>query len=215
MNDQHVEDEIVDHLRARYNPVAIVLAGSRAQGSARAASDWDLFLFCGKKHGTELYTFAGHKLDLTFHTWPKPENYVFTNPYAPIYPAKILFDTSGGQLQGVLSRAKELSEKGPLLAYSVACADHVKKLTRWLDKVCTHADRPEIQFYYAGILYEAVIRVWFEQRNLWPLPPVRAFPQIQSSDKTFGFLLKNFVQAVDKSELAKDLIEHLVKKNAQ
>jgi predicted nucleotidyltransferase len=38
------EAEVLAHLRGRYAPAAVLLVGSRADGSARPGSDWDLYV---------------------------------------------------------------------------------------------------------------------------------------------------------------------------
>lgn len=187
-----MEHQLVAFLRETYQPHVIALAGSRADKTATETSDWDLFLFGEKKYPSEIIDWNGHELDLTFHEWPKPEGWVFTNPYAPIWPVKILFDDTQGTFEAVMERTKNVFDQSPQAYYQAGCIERKNKLRRWLEKLEKYRDNPEVQFYYAGIAYEALIRVWFEQRNLWPLPPAKALPFIRDHDAEFWKLLKQF-----------------------
>ena len=40
-----MKEKLVEYLKEKYNPVAIVLHGSRANGNAREHSDWDFVVF--------------------------------------------------------------------------------------------------------------------------------------------------------------------------
>ncbi len=44
-----MEQKIVDYILQKYNPVGLVLHGSRATGHAVADSDWDFIIFTREK----------------------------------------------------------------------------------------------------------------------------------------------------------------------
>lgn len=193
-----INQELVEFLKKEYHPHVIALSGSRANGTHAVNSDWDLFLFCDTKSVGGVSGWNGQELDITFHEWPKPEGWIFTNPYSPVWPIDVLFDDTDGAFDVVLNQTKEVYEKGPLVAYPEGCLERLHKLERWTGKLKKYQDNAEVRFYYAGFAYEAFIRVWFERRNLWPLPPARAIPFIKEIDHDFWVLLNRFVMANEK-----------------
>lgn len=188
-----MEQQLVEFLREKYHPHVIVLVGSRANETHTADSDWDLFLFCDTKRVGGISKWNDQELDITFHEWPKPEGWIFTNPYSPVWPVKVLFDDTDGVFDAVLKQTEEVCQKGPKVVYPTGCEERLHKLDRWIGKLEKYRDNPEVQFYYTGIAYEAFIRVWFEQRNLWSLPPAQALPFIRENDSEFWELLGGFV----------------------
>lgn len=134
-----------------------------------------------------------------------------TIPYGPLFPVKILYDNTRGVFQKILGRTKKIFIAGPRKSYNAACTERLKKLDRWFEKLTTYQHDPQINFYYAGIAYEAFIRVWFEQQNLWPLPPKKAFPFIKSRDVRFWKLLRAFSsgQGMKRTRTAKQIIDRI------
>jgi len=205
------DNELVEFLKEKYRPHVIVLAGSRANETYTPDSDWDLFLFCDEKLSGGLAEWNGRTLDITFHEWPKPKGWIFTNPYSPVWPAQVLFDNTQGVFAAILQQTKEVYDKGSLVAYPQGCRERLQKLDRWVGKIEKYQDNPEVQFYYAGLAYEAFVRVWFERRNLWPLPPAQALPFIKENDIGFWKLLSSFVKTNrrESAEIAKDITRQL------
>ena len=183
---------IVQFLREKYSPKAIVLAGSRAQGTSHEESDWDLFLYCEKDATGGFFELDGSLLDLTVRTWPLADDAILTIPYGPLFPVKVLFDDTNGVLEKMLERTEKAFHSGPLTLYPEGCAERLQKLNRWRGKLQRYAVDPEVQFYYAGFAYEFFVRVWFEQQNLWPLAPAPALSAIKQEDPAFWNLLRNF-----------------------
>ncbi|MFZ1735772.1 MAG: nucleotidyltransferase domain-containing protein [Candidatus Moraniibacteriota bacterium] len=187
--------KLVEFLREQYRPHVIVLAGSRSNGTYTADSDWDVFLFCDTKGVGGVSKWNDQELDITFHEWPKPKEWIFTNPYGPVWPVKVLFDDTDGVFDAILKQTEEVYGKGSKVAYSTGCVERLNKLDRWVGKLEKYKNDFEVRFYYAGIAYEAFVRVWFEQRNLWPLPPAQALPFIRRNDVEFWDLLSGFTRA--------------------
>lgn len=210
MQNPDQQAQIVGFLRKKYRPRAIVLAGSRATGKSSVDSDWDLFLFCDKKQRGGFFESNGMLLDLTFHEWPKSKDYVLTIPYGPLYPVKVLYDDTQGELKKILKRTEKVYRVGPLKSYPDGCAERLQKLDRWKGKIEKHEEHPEILFYYAGYVYEFFVRVWFEQQNLWPLPPAEAFPVMKKKDPRFWKLLSLFTTADGKGRTS--LTDKIIKR---
>ncbi len=190
--DRDKEFLIKNYLRKKFNPEVILLAGSRANGLSNNQSDWDIFLFCNKRYPNRLLKYKGMVLDIIFCGWPK-ENLYLDTQYGPIFPTKILYDSSGGKLLKMLKNTKQAYEKGPLLMQREYCDVKFESVERWQQKLKKYQKEKEIQFYYAGRMYEIFLQMWFEQQNLWPLAPAQALAQIKKKDKKFWELLNEFI----------------------
>lgn len=210
-----MEKEITEYLKEKYSPRVVILVGSRAVGTETEKSDWDIFLFCEKEYSSGFFEWSSQLLDLTFHDWPKPSDWVLTIPYGPLWPAKVLFDDTNGIFEKILGRTKTTYEIGPLKAYSIGCAERLQKLERWRGKMEKYKNEPEIQFYYAGYIYEFLVRIWFEQQNLWSEPPARALPLIKDKDLEFWKLLSGFgsTKGGEQSEITNKIVEKLYSLN--
>jgi predicted nucleotidyltransferase len=193
--DNRTKSDITAYLVKRFKPKAILLAGSRAQGLAKKGSDWDIFVYTEKEGRNAYVVRKGETLDITLKVWARVAGNPLTNPYGPLYPVEVLYDETEGEFGAMLASTVQLKRKGPARAYPLACAERREKLERWVEKLKKHRTHPEENFYYAGWAYELFVRVWFENRNRWPLPPAQAFPVIKKEDPKFFRLLSRFATA--------------------
>lgn len=207
-----MEEKIADYLKSEYseyNPQAMLLVGSRASGHQSKGSDWDLYVLGPDKHRGIFFEWNGELLDVSFKELPA-EDGTLTNPYKPLWPVKILLDSTAGVLNKVLQNTKAEYDKGPLIAYAEGCEDRLRKLQRGVHKIRKYENDRQVQFHYLTYNYHFLIRSWFEQHNLWPLPPREALPYIQEHDEDFWDLLNNIMDSRGK-ELS-NYVEQAVKK---
>lgn len=206
-----MKSKITQFLLKEYNPTVIVLGGSRARGEEQNRSDWDIFLFGSQKQPSQFLEFEGQTLDLTFHEWPQPKDYIFKIPFGPVWPNTVLYDASEGEFAQVLKKTLAVYNQGPRNAYPEGCAQRLTKLKRWKHKMEVYVKREEVQFYYVGYVYELALRVWFEQQNLWPLTPVKAIPYIQERDTEFYQHLQSLIHRSpsDKVKAVEGIIEKI------
>ncbi|MCU0660194.1 MAG: nucleotidyltransferase domain-containing protein [Candidatus Pacebacteria bacterium] len=206
-----MEQSIIEYLKEKYSPRAIILAGSRAIGKETEDSDWDIFVFAEKDYPDGYFVWNNQLLDITIHSWPKPDNWVFTIPFGPLWPVKVLYDDTQGVFDQILKRTKDVYELGPLVTYSNGCRERLDKLERWKGKIGKYKTNSEVQFYYAGIIFEFAIRVWFEQQNIWPLTPSLAVPYIREKDSKFADMISSFVNQKGESLvlLTNEIVNHL------
>lgn len=186
------EQKIVEYIKTEYDPEVILLGGSRAKDKETEKSDWDLFLFGPKKGNGGFVEFEGQRLDVTFKSWPE-ENKPLTIPSGPLWPLKVLLDSSEGRLQKLLTKTEEDFSKGPLTLYRSGVLERFEKLDSWRMKIEKYGDNPMVEFFYAGVFYEFAIRAWFELQDKWSLAPAEAIAVIQSEDKVFYELLTSFI----------------------
>jgi hypothetical protein len=210
------KDDITRHLVLEYKPKAILLAGSRAQGLGSEGSDWDIYVYADKDYQSRYVMWMGYRLDLTIREWKSVAGSPLTNPYGPLFPVVILYDATHGVLDSMLRKTQAIHNKGPRKAYPIGCAERREKLLRWVEKLAKHEASPEMSLYYSGIAFEALVRVWFEERNLWPLPPTQAFAFIARKDRSYSRLLSKFATATeaDRPKLAAKLTSQVTKESA-
>jgi len=174
-------------------------------------SDWDLFLFCEGPQVGLIYKWRGATLDLTFERWPLGDGTTIGLPDKPIHPVKVLLDTTNGAFDKVLARTEAVFKAGPLKESERACMERLQKLDRLKNAIRQYEDDPTVLFHYIGSVYALVLRVWFEQHNLWPPPPAESFRYIQRRDAAFFGLLNDLVISPGKQQasIVNKLLRHL------
>jgi len=197
---QQIQDRLVSHLKEKYNPVAIVLHGSRANGMAREHSDWDFVLFVnqeGKIIGREivedanievkqiLLPIAGDKF-LGFYF--RPEN------------VNILYDPES-VAQKILQSNNEIVKRGNQFNEVDKASRHAF-LRSALEGMLDYASDPLVLFDKKLDFYSRIIPTWFRfiKREFEP-SHYYAYPQIQKEDPEFYALIQEFVQATDGADL--------------
>jgi predicted nucleotidyltransferase len=204
------KEQIVTVLRERFDPQAIILVGSRVDGSATENSDWDTFLFCGERRAGIELTHDGLRIDVNFAAWPQEDQY-FDIGFGPVEPVEVLFDNSGNRLPALLENTRVAYEKGPLQIQAEVLALHVRAFHRSLEKLEKYQENQEIQFYYKGKVYDLFLTVWFEQHNEWMPSPARAIEILKTSQPEIFSLLQKFVLSSGEEgvALAKKLSSHI------
>jgi hypothetical protein len=106
-----MQTEIVNHLKEKFSPDAIILHGSRARGKERPHSDWDfILLFSGE---TELKTgrtlFKDQNIEYTVTMLPVKN--VYEEFGAKLQQAKVLYESNGSGTE-LLKRAEEYYSEG-------------------------------------------------------------------------------------------------------
>lgn len=181
----HMEftNKIIEYLKDKYNPVAIILHASRALSLNRDNSDWDLYVFVDSKVEGGSEKFENQNLDINVIYLPL-EEYDFIDYFGTtLRGAKILFDTNDfaknliTEAENVYGKGRNLSERDLL--------NRKNRGLRLLERIKGTVSQPELQFYHLGSYYEAVIRYWFELRNECQMPPYKALPYIHEQDLEF------------------------------
>jgi predicted nucleotidyltransferase len=130
----NTEQEITSFLRRKYKPEAILLIGSRADGTATQNSDWDIILFAGKRRPGISLKYKGATIDIIFSAWPPLDSYLDTQ-FGPVYPTKVIFDKSNGKLEKIVKNTERAYRKGPRFVQKDLCAMHQRWILRYLEKI--------------------------------------------------------------------------------
>jgi len=102
---------LLQHLRKRYRPHAILLYGSRARGAGNAESDWDLLLLRKSGRVRDVRDFEGLALDV-FVESDAIARRPATADLLRLRGARVLLDERG-DARRLLRRVEALAKRGP------------------------------------------------------------------------------------------------------
>lgn len=189
MND--TENKLTHYLKKKYNPLAIVLHGSRANGMAREHSDWDIAIITEKKMRPRREVVYGANIELKEFILPLPED-TFLGFFFRTENTKILFDTDA-IAQNLILKNDLLIKEGNLFDQT-DCVARCAFLLSSLDGIQDYASEPLILFDKKIDFYTRIVDSWFRfKKNEFEPSHYYAFPIIQKEDPAFYSLIEQFV----------------------
>ena len=90
-SDENTGKEIVAHLLEQYNPLAIYLSGSRANGRNRSDSDWDFHLVVADGVHPLSGVLHGFSIDIKYLVASRVGDSIIDTPYSPAVPFQCLY----------------------------------------------------------------------------------------------------------------------------
>ena len=190
--------DILSYLAAAYDPIAIIVYGSFADGTSNLFSDFDALLVTAdgeRRHDDRFVDFT--QLDVFVHPLSDFQGEYDPAEYARIYGGQILLDRDGVAAallervtQWVDSRAKKTQEE---LGFNVS----------WCEKMLRRAERTDAEgcFRRHWLLVES-LRIYTEL-CFWPyLGPKKALSQLEKKDKAAFALYAEALTAGDYTTLA-------------
>jgi hypothetical protein len=185
------ESAVVAHLRRKYDPAAIVLVGSRADGQARSGSDWDLYVilrggqtgFAGPVPRPE--ELDGELLDVGLVYLPAARESVLEVFGPNLQQARVLLDDADGVARAICEVAQEAYRRGRGLS-SEETEQRRHGLARNLARMRFRADEPGAFFEALAFFFYAAHRYWYEVlHDRWSQSVHRALPEIAERDPAF------------------------------
>jgi predicted nucleotidyltransferase len=192
--NQNKQEKIVSFLREKYNPVAVLLHGSRAVGKERTHSDWDIILLLNGDVSKKGYREEIEREDVEWKAFnvPAEESSVYEIFDVYLQFAKVLWeeDAVGTKL---LDRAREEYAKGP----KPYTDDEIRREKQFFHhKIQGLKDDQDTQylfFRHLCVLRTQAMRLWFELINKrFSQPLYLAMPLIQKEDPDFYKNLVSF-----------------------
>lgn len=205
------KQRITDYLIKKYQPVAIVLHGSRARGMERLNSDWDLYVFVdrdGVNGDPELW--EGESLDIDVVKLPVSEMDFIETFLGTLQVTEILYEVSGA-VRSLLATAQEIYAR-PYPLSSERLLRRKNYVHRLLLRLEGYQTEPELFAYYLAQFYEELFRYWYELQGEWSQPVYLAWPRIQIDDPAYATLLTLLAgpsDASSKIQAAKQLRQRL------
>lgn len=198
------EEELVDFLINKYQPLAILLHGSRATGRARQHSDWDIAIVKGPDTPlVEHDIINGNALDIEIIDQNISDEELVKES-GPFARAKVLYERD---LVGtkILERVRAYLERGRQQLSQSEYESRKHFLYRLKNRLKNYSGSPEEYFYFIGDYYRRAIRYWFDVRCEWSLPVYDALPFINDNDPAFFKEL-----AVISSDASVDVKQHSI-----
>ena len=196
--------DILSYLAAAYDPIAIIVYGSFADGTSNLFSDFDALLVTvdgERRHDDRFVDFT--QLDVFVHPLSDFQGEYDPAEYARIYGGQILLDRDGVAAallervtQWVDSRAKKTQEE---LDFNVS----------WCEKMLRRAERTDAEgcFRRHWLLVES-LEIYTELRG-WPyLGPKKALAQLEKKDRAVFALYEKALTQNEYASLAA-WVEHI------
>jgi hypothetical protein len=201
------QDNIISYLRAKYNPKAILLHGSRARGDAVETSDYDLVLITEKPEIVRPEYYEGYALDVGGIS---PIEEILRSAYVPLWPCQVLFDDSGHLGNQLAKRTEATFMQGPPPLTHEEIENRCNFSRRLITRIQGRGADPLVRFYYMGDFYQRILRYWCELRQKWPLSVHPLLLLIAAEDALFYQLLQG-LWSENYQEVVKKIHQHLFK----
>lgn len=179
-------EKIVGYLKKTYQPDAVIVYGSFADGSANLNSDFDALIISGKEKAHDSSIVDGVVLDV--FVYPAE---MFSADYDPeefvqVWDGKIVLDEHGiaGQLKAkVLDYIEHLPKK---------TVTEVAQEVEWCEKMLLRTMREDVEGYYRWhwVLCDS-LEIYFDIKGLHYYGPKKTLRLMEKSDaEAFGLYAK-------------------------
>ncbi|MEK7531743.1 MAG: nucleotidyltransferase domain-containing protein [Patescibacteria group bacterium] len=188
------DQKIVEKLKEKYHPAAILLHGSRAVGKERKHSDWDIIMIFDKKIPKEGYReeINGEDVEWKAFTIPAKEKSITEIFDVYLQFAKVLWekDEIGSNL---LKMATAEYAKGPKQYTEDEIRREKQFFSHKIQGLIDDQDTQYLFFRHLCVLRTLAIRLWFELLNKrFSQPLYLAMPLIKKEDLRFYRNLVSF-----------------------
>lgn len=179
------ERDIVAHLTKIYDPIAIILAGSRASLSFVTGSDWDVYILTNESTTADFEEWEGETLDITLIKHPIDNDFILNTRFHPEQYLRILSDKSNGVAPLLVQRTLDSYRNGPAEFPEDEYRRLSKVMYRHIQKSSMRKDLPGLSYFYLSVFYELALRLFFQLQKQWPPSPHVALLHIKEVDNEF------------------------------
>lgn len=184
------EKSIIDFLRNKYNPTAIILHGSRAVKMERKNSDWDIFMIFKNEIPRSNFREEIDNEDVEWKAFKMPidDKNILSTFDVYLQNARVIWekDNDGSNL---IESAKKVYSHGPNLTKDDIEREKIflkHKLNGMIDDI----DTPYMFLRHLNVFFNRASNMWFEIiNNKFPMPYYLAMPKIQEEDSEFALNL--------------------------
>jgi hypothetical protein len=178
MSEDAVLNLICEELRVRHAAHTLLLYGSRADGSADDASDYDVAAFAPVDASFRIARYeSGRFLDL--FVYPESVLNLPAVEHLRFRGSKVLRQRDQ-QAEAFLRRLESLYEAGP----EVLSLDEIEARRVWAHKMLSRISRGDPEGDYRRVwLLQALLEDYFQTRGLWYEGPKRALQWLARSDE--------------------------------
>ena len=203
MNDIEITDKILAYLKETYQPVAMIVYGSYADGTANKNSDFDAIVIAGKGRMHDLSVIDGIVLDVFIYPPETFQSEFDPKEFIQVWDGKIILDANGvaARLQKqVLDYIAHIPQK---------TVEEVQKEIRWCEKMLSRTMREDAEGYYRWhwLLFDS-LEIYFDVKGLHYYGPKKALRFLEQTDpeafRIYTKALREF-----KRECLSEWISHL------
>ncbi len=179
-------EKIMDYLKKTYQPDAVIVYGSFADGSANLNSDFDALIIAGKEKTHDSSIVDGVVLDVFVYPAETFSADYDSEGFVQVWDGKIVLDEHGiaGQLKAkVLDYIEHLPKK---------TATEVAQEVEWCEKMLLRTMREDVEGYYRWhwVLCDS-LEIYFDIKGLHYYGPKKTLRLMEKSDaEAFGLYAK-------------------------
>ena len=198
-----ISDKILAYLKETYQPDAMIVYGSYADGSANKNSDFDALLIADKGRMQDSSVIDGIVLDVFIYPPETFQSEIDPKEFVQVWDGKILLDTNGvaARLQKrVLDYIAHIPKK---------TVEEIQQEIRWCEKMLSRTIREDAEGYYRWhwLLFDS-LEIYFDVKGLHYHGPKKALRFLEQTDPgTFGIYTKALREL--KRECLSEWISHL------
>ncbi|MBP6858147.1 MAG: nucleotidyltransferase domain-containing protein [Candidatus Pacebacteria bacterium] len=206
-----MEEKLTQYIKEKYDPVAILIHGSRSNNYAREHSDWDFAILVEKDTEVEREIIEGANVEirvlkLPFNTHNIADRWIAFREGN----VKVLFDPQNITLD-IIKEVTEYYNK-PIIWKPSDISGHKAWFRSQVDGMTDYQNENEAFFRKLGELYLRCIQYWFHFLHHTYMPQVYlSLPRIQKEDPEYYELLKVLASNVSNKEKI-DTAEKIYKK---
>lgn len=210
-----MEERLIQYLKEKYNPRAILLHGSRASGNAREHSDWDFAIFVDKEIEGEREIFLGANIEIKVIVYPIAHIKELV-PTLRKQNTKVLYDPEN-ICPSIIEEVTVLFEKGREPDNEIERSGHSAWMRSHIDGMIDYEDEHLAFFRKLGEFYVRSIMYWFRFLHNEYMPQVyESIPRIKKDDPEYFTLLQVLAgngSSQEKIKAAEDIRKRIFKIN--
>lgn len=203
-----MQETILNHIKEKYNPDAIILHGSRARGMAREHSDWDfIFLYNSTgKHNSGREFFAGQNIEFFAVTLPVQD--ILETFSFKLHKATVLFERQN-EGTSIMAEAKKIYAQGVHWS-DEKIADHKLWFQGRINGMRDNVNQPEVFYKYFSDIYPRLFNYWyFLKQHTYSEPIYVAVREIEEKDPAYMSLVSKFTNLENSLDKKVELAEEM------
>lgn len=214
-----IEKALTSALKAKYQPSAILLHGSRAVGTERFHSDWDIIMLFAvlPDRINDREVIYGQCVEWKAFQSAVSQPALFSTFGTYLQFARVLWEANN-EGSRLLNLSRVVYANGPKLSEDYRRREELF-FTHKLDGLTDDANTPELFFRHLCAIFNLSVKLWFELIEAkYSQPLYFAIPLIRAKDPSYSAHLAALLSSHDnlqKIDAAKQMFERLFQNNTK
>lgn len=199
------EEKIINYLKEKYRPTAMILHGSRVRGVAGPHSDWDfIFLYHENLVGGFRELVEGENIEVQSELLPIADENILDKFELKLQAAKVVYE-EGNEASELLVTARSIYQKGFSWPKTWPIGPDLWMKGR-IGGMKDNLNDPLLFHRYFCQFYPRAIKYWFNVlRHQYSKPEYEALPLIKEEDSEYYNYLTELVSSASSLEQKVDL----------